>query len=77
MNEKDFSEKLDELLKTFTTKAKEDAMRLYRCGGIDTESFGNDFWLPRILLTVALENAAKECRPGADYAKTIENLRKF
>ena len=78
MNKADFMAKIKEMLPDLNEAILKEAGKLYSCGGVDTGSFDNDYVLPKIVLTVALENQAFQYMPfHPDYKKEVKNLRKF
>lgn len=73
-----FEEKLDELIATFANTIKTKAMELYRSGAIDPEAYGDDYRLPKILITAAAESEKGSLRPLHPEDKlTVANLRNF
>ena len=73
-----FEEKLDSMLPNLMQRIKEEAIRLFASGALDTEAHDDDYVLPKICLTVAIDNMADEYRPLAPlYRKEMANLRKF
>lgn len=52
--------------------------KLYACGGVDPESYEDNYLLPKIILTVAIENQVHQYMPlnEADK-KVVRNLRHF
>lgn len=50
------TKKVRELTQKTKKTLEEDAERLFECGGVDTEAFENDYELPKILITAAMEN---------------------
>ena len=73
-----FAQKIDYMLPELIDCIKKDTLRLFDSGAVDTESYGNDFALPKIILTVSLENQAYQYMPfSPDYKKAVKNLRKF
>ena len=58
---------------------KKESERLARTGAIDYEDHEYDTYvIPKIILTVALENAAKQYYPFDKYnQKAVKNLRHF
>lgn len=70
--------KVNFMLKDHRKQTLKEVARLYDSGGIDTNKFRNDFVLPRILLSVALENEAVQYRPISNvYQNECDNLKKF
>lgn len=73
--------KIDEMLngeKGTIEYLKKECERLLSCGAVDYDDFGDDFVLPKIILTVALENCSKQYYPlYGKYKKEVSNLRKF
>ena len=73
-----FKEKLDSMLPDVLQNIRQEAAKLYDSGAVDTESFPNDFRLPKMVLVVALERQAWQYTPPyKEQMKDIENLRHF
>jgi len=78
MTPEQFKRRAKELVARLSAKLEKEAERLYRCGGVDTESHGDDYGLPKIILTVAIENVAADFRPlYAEHKADVQNLRNF
>jgi len=78
MTESQFSANLQALLTKLTPRLLDEALRLYRSGAVDTEAYGNDYVLPRLILTVAIDNVASYYSPKATAALAeMRNLRRF
>ena len=71
-------QKVKEMTKDIQKYLEEETVRLYESGGIDTESYLQDFCLSKILLHVALLNCAYKYKPlSKEFEKDIENLKHF
>ena len=78
MTAKQFQHRTRELIARLSAKLEKETERLYRCGGVDTESHGDDYGLPKIILTVAIENVAADFRPlYEEHRADVQNLRNF
>ncbi len=78
MTPEQFKHRTRELLTRLSAKLEKETERLFRCGGVDTESHGDDYGLPKIILTAAIENVAADFRPlFAEHKADVENLRNF
>lgn len=73
-----FKDKVDSMLPDLMKAIQAEALRLFASGAIDTAEFGDDFALPKICLTVAIENQAHQYRPPSSRYKAVaKNLRQF
>jgi hypothetical protein len=78
MTQKQFLKKLKSMNVDIRHYIEKEALRLFRCGGVDTVSFGDDYTLPKICLHVALGNCAKQYSPlGPEAIKAARNLKHF
>ena len=81
MNEKDVTKLVNEMIDSengCSDYLKKECKRLLNSGGIDPENYGNDYTLPKILLYVALKNAAFQYKPFLDGSlKDAKNLEHF
>lgn len=81
MKIKDFKAFLGELIdeeNDLTKTIENEAVRLAKSGGIDLESYGDDFLAPKICLYVALLHTAEQFYPfSADSKKVADNLAKY
>ena len=73
-----FEEKVDSMLPDLTQDIREEATRLFSSGALDTEAYDDDYILPKICLTVAIENQVYRRMPfHPDHKKEVANLRHF
>ena len=72
-----FKEKVDAMIPDLVEGIRRECDRLYECGGIDPPSYENNYILPKIIFTVALETQARQYSPPDNYQKNILNLRHF
>lgn len=73
-----FNAKIEDLLKNVNKVLKGEIDRLWCCGGIDVESYPNDYRLPRIILVTALKNTAEQFEPLIKGDRqAVRNLRYF
>jgi hypothetical protein len=80
MKIKDFKDYLGKMLDDegdFVGQIEKEAVRLAQSGGIDLESYENNFLAPKICLYVALLNMAEEYRPLSEYKEVANNLKNF
>ena len=78
MDKATFDAKVYELIGRLPESLIEECNRLFKCGGIDTEHYPDDYILPRVIFTVALENIQSQYfPPNPGNLKEIRNLRKF
>ena len=78
MNEYDFTIKIKEMITDCNEYLLKECKKLFESGGVDTSKFSNDYILPKIVLTVALNNAAYQYEPhGKEYKKDMRNLSYF
>lgn len=73
-----FKQKVDSMLPDLMEAIRKEVMRLYECGGVDTSSYEDDYILPKICLTAAIEKQVHQYMPlSRDYKKEVANLRHF
>jgi hypothetical protein len=73
-----FLEKVEELIATATANLRQNAERLFSCGGMDPESYEDDYALPKIILCAALRDEANSWFPhNKEHRKDVQNLRHF
>lgn len=78
MDKPTFRERVDSMLPDLQEAIRKEAMRLFDSGGIDTSAYEGDFQLPKICLTVALENQTHQYMPlTSSGKKAVANLRHF
>lgn len=79
MDKKCFQDKIKSMEQDTINFIRKESDRLFDCGAIDTESYEDNFILPKIVLTVALENLTKQIAlpDNKEYKKEIKNLRYF
>ena len=78
MTEIQFKKKIKEMTKETAKKVEEESLKLFKCGGIDTKRYENNYLLPKICLYVALQNTAWQYKPlQADHLRKAKNLLKF
>jgi hypothetical protein len=74
----EFETKIYEMIGRLPEALKKECDRLWKSGAIDPEKFGDDYRLPKAILTVALENMACQWMPMSDdLRKDVKNLRHF
>jgi hypothetical protein len=69
--------KLELLLDTVRRDLEKECARLFSCGGIDPEIFGDTCELPKILLKAALLNEASHMGMTEAMNKAAKNLGHF
>jgi hypothetical protein len=73
-----FKEKIDAMMPDLIEGIRKECISLYESGGIDVKQFGNDYQLPKLILTVALENQSTQYTPlSPTYKKDLKNLKHF
>ena len=78
MNKTQFNEKFSELTEGLKPYIQKKAKALIDSGAVDLKSYKDDFRLPRIILRVALRDAAENFRPPHPMDKEeVENLSHF
>lgn len=78
MDKAEFDAKIYEMIGRVPEALKLECDRLWRSGGVDTTRFENDYRLPKVILTVALETLAYKYMPMSELdKKDIKNLRHF
>ena len=73
-------EKVAEMAAQISKRIREKAVQLLNSGGVDIESYENDYRLPKIILVACLEHEADSWRPLTENKaarKAIANLRHF
>lgn len=78
MNRTQCKHKIDDLAQQLAKLAQEKAMALFQSGAIDPTAYGDDYRLPRILMSSALAEVATSFRPNhpADLREVL-NLQHF
>lgn len=70
--------RIHEMLSKSHTKIIEESERLLKSGGVNLESYDDDYLLPKIILYVALKNQAEQWKPFDKNAlKDAKNLEHF
>jgi hypothetical protein len=73
-----FEQRVDSMLPELLQRIREETIRLFSSGALDIEAHDNDYVLPKICLTVAIENQVHQYMPlHPDHKKEVANLRKF
>ena len=73
-------EKIAEMTHAVLEYLTDETNRLLRSGAIDFENREDNYRLPKVVLTMALENCAAQYRPRSwqtDEKKLLANLRHF
>ena len=75
MNRKD---RIKVLCDNFSKALQREAQNLLNSGGVDQESYGDNYELPKILVYAAIQNLRYQIRPLNDKArKAAKNLEHF
>lgn len=70
--------KCDEMILRHAVRLREACDRLIRSGGVNLEEYGDDYVLPKIILTAAIEAIAKDWElPYPEHRKVVKNLSHF
>jgi len=79
MTEEQFTKRIEELFAFGIDKMiKGECRRLFKSGAIDPENHGDDFLLPKLIMTVALQNIADQYMPSnTKVQREVRNLRRF
>ena len=78
MKQFDFEDKVKEMVFNLNQDLTKECIRLFNCGGVDPEDYDSDYMLPKIILTVALENLSEGFIPLTKEGKaTANNLKHF
>lgn len=73
-----FDKQLNKLTREVVRVVGEECQRLLKSGAVDLEAYQNDFMLPKIILSVALKNAAYHFTPlSPEWQKEMKNLMHF
>ena len=73
-----FKEKIDAMIPELVEGIRKDCNRLWETGAIATEQYENNYLLPKIILTVAIENQIRQYYPLSNEGKKeVRNLRHF
>lgn len=72
-----FDAKFEELLALVTDDLRKVASRMLQSGGVDPDSYDDDYILPRIILSAALYDEADAVGVPEQYKKDVKNLRYF
>ena len=78
MTKNQFRKKYRELVKTTAKDLIERGEKALKCGGFEIESYTDDFILPKIVITAAIENAKYNFRPLlSEHRAVVKNLTYF
>lgn len=80
MTKQQIDKKIIRMLKEVKKYLLTETTRLHNSGAIDIEKYGNNFFVPKILLHVSLLNCAHQYRPldvSESVLANIENLKHF
>lgn len=73
-----FKEKVDSMMPDLTEGIRRECDRLYESGAVDTGAFEDNYLLPKVILTVAIENQVRQYNGAtSQLKKEIRNLRHF
>lgn len=73
-----FKEKVDAMMPDLIEGIRKECNRLYDSGAVDTGSYENNYALPKIILSVAIENQIRQYLPlDSKWKKEARNLRHF
>lgn len=73
----EFENKINGMIPELTEEIKRECKRLFNCGGVNIDR-DDGFALPKIVLTVALENQSSQYMPfSKEYKNEVKNLRHF
>ena len=78
MTEEQFKVKIEEMANNSKPYLEKEALRLFHSGVVNVEGFEDDYVLPKLILSVALENAVWQYRPFPQkHYKELAKLRLF
>ena len=78
MTKTQFENKIKEMMKDVIKETLKECTRLFESGAVDTESYENNFSLPKIILAVALEKMSDQYYPLFNgHSEEIRNLKHF
>jgi len=78
MTEKQFIKKIKSLHKRNKEMIEKKALFLFKCGGVDTDKYKDDFELPKIILNAIFLDISCEYRPlSTEARRTAHNLKYF
>jgi hypothetical protein len=81
MEKTKFKEKIDTMIPSLSEAIRKECDRLFDSGGIDTsKEREGDYVLPKMILTIAIENQASQYimrNPSMAHKKELSNLRHF
>ena len=63
MTKTQFTKRLKEMTRNTKHLTEEECMRLFKSGAINTGDYEDNYLLPKIILTAALENIARRFHP--------------
>lgn len=74
----EFRTRVDSMLPELMEAIRRETARLFESGAVDKGGYEDDFMLPKICLTVAIENQAHQYMPLSPEGKAeVKNLRHF
>ena len=78
MTKTQFTKRLKEMTRNTKRLTEEECIRLFESGAINTGDYEDNYLLPKIILTVALENIAWQFKPlNPQDNREVANLRHF
>ena len=78
MDKMQFKEKIDGMIPDLIEGIRKECDKLFDSGGIDPKAYQNDWLLPKIILSVAIENQIWQYKPlSPEGKKEIANLKHF
>lgn len=78
MTEKQFMKKIKVLYKQNKKCIEQESIRLFKSGGVDTEEYGDNFALPKIIFTCALQRLASAYEVmSRTHKEEVEELQNF
>ena len=78
MTKPPFTEKFDDLLQPFMQSGGAKGDQLFTCGGIEPAAYDDDYTLPRIIFTAAVEDQKDIFRPHGERSRSaVRNLAHF
>lgn len=78
MTKTQFKKRVASMKKDINRYLDKETIRLFDCGGIDKNIYEDNYLLPKIILTVALQNLSPQYHPHSVSDKgAVKNLKQF
>ena len=77
MTKTQFEKKFNRLWHNASKTARDEALRLFKSGGINTSKYEDDFLLPRVIFSAVCSHLKSQFAPFSGHEREVANLRHF